>query len=198
MKRNNLLLLTLLCSIMSFSQTNMEDIRRRNYINDFLTYYQEAYEKHQIKFIEDFFSTNALIITETKMLVKCGKELVPHTTKKSSYKHIVENKKQYLERLKKIFNTNPRIKINIPNGKIFIARHRIYKEIYGVSFLQMWSDSHNGSNIEDDMLGYVFLIIDFKQNENAPIIHVRTWQPQSNIKSNTDKFNLYDFEIYDF
>ena len=62
----------------------------------------------------------------------------------------------------------------------------------------MWSDSHNGSNIEDDMLGYVFLIIDFKQNENAPIIHVRTWQPQSNIKNNTDKFNLYDFEIYDF
>lgn len=184
--------------IMSFSQTNMDDIRRRNYINDFLTYYQEAYEKHKINFIEDFFSSNALIITETKKLVKYGKELVPHTTKKSSYEHIVENKKQYLKRLKKIFNTNPRIKINIPNGKKFIARHRTYKEIYGVSFLQMWSDSHNGSNIEDDMLGYVFLIIDFKQNENAPIIHVRTWQPQSNIKNNTDKFNLYDFEIYDF
>ena len=53
--------------IMSFSQTNMDDIRRRNYINDFLTYYQEAYEKHKINFIEDFFSSNALIITETKI-----------------------------------------------------------------------------------------------------------------------------------
>lgn len=188
----------LLYAVALYPQSGNDDTRRRIYIDEFLAYYQEAYEKHNMVFLEKFFSCDALIITETKKLVKYGKELVPHTTKKSSYEYIVENKRQYLARLRKIFDANPRIKISIPNGKKFIARHRMYKEIYGVSFLQMWSDSHNGSNIEDDMLGYVFLIIDFKQNEKTPIIHVRTWQPQSNVKCSTDKFNLYDFEIYDF
>ena len=48
------------------------------------------------------------------------------------------------------------------------------------------------------MPGYIFLMIDFKQNELTPIIHVRTWQPKDNITSPKDKFNLMDFRIYDF
>ena len=91
-----------------------------------------------------------------------------------------------------------KIKLNIPQEGLFVHHHPKYGDIYGVSFLQMWIDSHNGSNIEDDMLGYIFLMIDFKKDENRPTIHVRTWQPKSNITKRTDKYNLMDFKIYDY
>lgn len=180
------------------AQDNALDKARRNFIKEFLTYYQEAYEKEDINFIESFFSANALVITETKQLSKCGAELAPNTTKKRPYKLIIEDKKTYIKRLKDIFEKNQKIKLSIPKENLYIHRHPKYDEIYGVSFLQMWTDFHNGSNIEDDMLGYVFLMIDFKKDEKHPTIHVRTWQPKNNIAKRTDKYNLMDFKIYDF
>lgn len=182
----------------AYAQVDVKDKERRNFIKEFLAYYQEAYEKEDTCFISSFFSANALIITETKQLSKCGAEMVPNTTKKRPYKSIVEDKKTYIKRLKEIFDSNQKIKLSIPNGSLFIHHHPKYDEIYGVSFLQMWIDSHNGSNIEDDMLGYVFLMIDFKKDEKRPTIHVRTWQPNTNIKKRTDKYNLMDFKIYDY
>lgn len=187
-----------LCVHMAYAQEDAKDNERRNFINEFLTYYQEAYEKKDINFIESFFSANALIITETKQLSKCGAEMAPKTTKKRPYKLIVEDKIVYIKRLKDIFARNQKIKLSIPPKSLFVNRHPKYGDIYGVSFLQMWIDSHNGSNIEDDMLGYVFLMIDFKKDEKHPTIHVRTWQPQSNTKKKTDKYNLMDFKIYDY
>lgn len=187
-----------LCFHLAYAQEDVKDKERRNFINEFLTYYKEAYEKEDIGFIESFFSSNALIITETKQLSKCGAELVPNTTKKRPYKSIVEDKKKYIDRLRKIFASNQKIRLSIPKESLYIPRHPKYGDIYGVSFLQMWTDSHNGCNIEDDMLGYVFLMIDFKKDEKRPTIHVRTWQPKSNIKKKTDKYNLMDFKIYDY
>lgn len=180
------------------AQDDAKDKERRNFIKDFITYYQEAYEKENISFIESFFSADALIITETKQLSKCGAELAPKTTKKRPYKLIIEDKKTYIKRLKDIFAKNQKIKLSIPKESLFIHHHPKYDEIYGVSFLQMWTDSHNGSNIEDDMLGYIFLMIDFKKDEKRPTIHVRTWQPKSNITKRTDKYNLMDFKIYEY
>ena len=180
------------------AQEDAKDQVRRKFISEFLNYYQDAYEKENMNFIESFFSSNALIITETKQLSKYGPEMAPNTTKKRPYKLIVEDKKTYILRLKKIFADNQKIKLSIPKESLFIHRHPKYGDIYGVSFLQMWIDSHNGSNIEDDMLGHIFLMIDFKKDENRPTIHVRTWQPKSNITKRTDKYNLMDFKIYDY
>lgn len=62
-----------------------------------------------------------------------------------------------------------------------------------MSFTQMWKDQNGGDNLENQMPGYVFLLIDFKGREMCPKIYVRTWQPVENIKSPTDKFNIMDF-----
>ena len=170
--------------------------RHRIFIEDFIQEYQSAYEKKEIEYISNFFSTDALIITETKQLSKCGEELVPFSTKKRPYKLLVEDKNQYLKRLTELFEQNVKIKLGISGLRI--VQHSLYPEIYGVSFLQMWLDQQNGDNLESQMPGYIFLMIDFKQNELTPIIHVRTWQPKDNIISPKDKFNLMDFRIYDF
>ncbi|MBR5604545.1 MAG: hypothetical protein IKW51_10200 [Bacteroidales bacterium] len=185
-----------LSNIEAQEQLKEKDKRFRMFIDDFLQEYQAAYEKEKLDYITDFFSSDALIITETKQLLKCGEEIVPLSTKKRPYKLIVEDKKQYIQRLSELFEQNVKIKLSMSGVRI--VQHSLYPEIYGVSFMQMWLDQFNGDNIENQMLGYVFLMIDFKQNELTPTIHVRTWQPKDNIKSPKDKFNLMDFRIYDF
>lgn len=177
-------------------QTSEKEKRHRIFIEDFIQEYQSAYEKEEIEYISNFFSSDALIITETKKLSRCGEELAPHSTKKRPYKLVVEDKKQYIKRLSELFEQNIKIKLGISGLRI--VQHSLYPEIYGISFLQMWLDDQNGDNLENQMPGYIFLMIDFKQNELTPIIHVRTWQPKENISSPKDKFNLMDFRIYDF
>lgn len=188
----------LFCALLGFAQQQIDDKEKRHriFIEDFLQEYQSAYEKERIEYISLFFSTDALIITETKQLSKCGEELVPLSTKKRPYKLIIEDKTQYIKRLTELFEQNVKIKLGISGVRI--VQHSLYPEIYGVSFLQMWIDQNNGNNLENQMLGYIFLMIDFKQNEQMPIIHVRTWQPKDNVLSPKDKFDLMDFRVYDF
>lgn len=172
-----------------------KDNRRRAFINDFIATYEAAYKKKHIDYITAFFSTDALIITETKELLKNGAELAPKSTKKRPYKLIIEDKKHYINRLRSIFESNKKIQLSLSNLRVM--KHPKYKEIYGVAFTQMWLDQGIGNNIEDDMVGYVFMLIDFKNMENTPMIHVRTWQPNSNIKSPADKYTISDFHIYE-
>lgn len=186
------------CSTIAFADEDKDpkDEQRRLFIEDFLDTYKAAYEKKEIEYISDFFSTDALIITETKQLIKNGAEIAPRSTKKRPYKLIVEDKKEYIERLKQIFEQEIKIKLSVAGKRV--VQHSLYPEIYGVSFLQMWTDQNGTDNLESKMPGYIFLMIDFKENENQPIIHVRTWQPQDNIKSPKDKYNLMDFRVYEF
>lgn len=180
-----------------FSQETAEqqDIRRRMFIEDFLATYEAAYEKKEIDYIEHFFSEHALIITETKKLNPVGDEIIPSTKKSRPYQTIVEERKEYIERLKEIFASNISIKLSIAGKRI--RQHAKYPEIYGVNYTQLWKDQNGGNNLENQMPGFVFLMIDFKHGEQTPIIHVRTWQPESNVKNEQDKYFLRDFMIYE-
>lgn len=169
--------------------------RRELFIDDFLATYVAAYEKKEIEYITNFFSNDALIITETKKLSPIGKEIIPSTKKSRSYKTIIEDRKKYIERLRGIFNSNKKISLSIGGKRI--RKHAKYDEIYGVNFTQLWKDQNGGDNLENQMPGYVFLMIDFKYGEQTPVIHVRTWQPKDNIKKEQDKYFLRDFMIYE-
>lgn len=172
------------------------DAKRRMFIDDFLATYEAAYEKKEIEYIEKFFSDDALIITETKKLKPTGsKETIPSTKKIRPYQTIVENRKEYIRRLKNVFDSNTSIKLSIAGKRI--RQHAKYKEIYGVNFAQLWKDQNGGDNLESQMPGFVFLMIDFKHSEQTPTIHVRTWQPKDNIEKEQDKYFLRDFMIYE-
>ena len=193
-----LMIMTFCCPSLLFANDTDEqqDKRRRLFIEDFLDTYKAAYEKKEIDYIAQFFSTDALIITETKQLSKCGNEIVKKKKKKRPYKLIVEDKNEYIKRLRSIFKQNISIKLSISGCRV--VRHTLFPELYGVSFLQLWTDQKGGNNLESQMPGYIFLMIDFKKNEMQPVLHVRTWQPRDNVKSPKDKFTLMDFSIYDF
>ena len=190
-----ILILSIVSGTSAQTEADNTDALRRSYINDFMADYKAAYEKEQIEYIKNFFSNKALVITETRELLPTGPELVPLTTKKRPYKTLVEDRTTYIDRLTKIFASNRKITIGIP--KVNISRHRRYPDIYGVAFQQIWLDQDGGDNLEDDMPGFVFLLIDFKNSEVRPTIHVRTWQPHDNISKPSDKYGLYDFIVYD-
>lgn len=198
MKKICLIVFTLFSMIPLLAQETAEqkDAKRRMFIDDFLARYEAAYEKKKIEYIENFFSDDALIITETKELKPTGsKEIVPSTKKNRPYQTIVENRKKYIERLRGIFASNTSIRLSI--AKKTYRQHAKYPEIYGVNFSQTWKDQNGGDNLESQMPGFVFLMIDFKHSETTPTIHVRTWQPKDNIEKEQDKYFLRDFMIYE-
>lgn len=204
MKKISLIVFALFTMITLLAQETAEqkDAKRRMFIDDFLARYEAAYEKKEIEYIENFFSDDALIITETMKLKPTGsKELVPSTRKVSvsgkirPYQTIVENRKEYIRRLRGIFASNTAIRLSI--AKKPYRQHAKYPEIYGVNFSQIWKDQNGGDNLESQMLGFVFLMIDFKHGEQTPVIHVRTWQPKDNIEREQDKYFLRDFMIYE-
>lgn len=183
-------------SLSAQETTEQKDAKRRMFICDFLATYEAAYEKKEIGYIENFFSDDALIITETKKLKPTGsKETIPSTRKARPYQTVVENRKEYIRRLKDIFDSNTSVKLSI--AKRNIKQHAKYKEVYGVNFTQLWKDRNGGDNLESQMPGFVFLMIDFKHSEQTPTIHVRTWQPKDNIEKEQDKYFLRDFMIYE-
>lgn len=192
---NKLRLSFLLLSLLSFcySYSNDKDARRRAFIEDFIKYYQTAYQKKEIAYIEQFFSNDALIITETKELIPVGSEIIPTSNKKRPYHSLIEDRKKYVERLRQYFNENKDILIGISNK--LIINHPKYPEIYGIHFFQNWEDSGVNDILENTMDGYVFLMIDFRDNEMEPTVHVRTWQPKTNITDPSDKYSLTDFRI---
>ena len=198
MKKIVAILIALMAIIPMCAQETAEqkDARRRAFIDDFLATYEAAYENKQIEYIKNFFSDDALIITETKKLKPTGsKETIPSTRKTRPYQTIVENRREYMRRLQGIFDANISIKLSIAGKKI--RQHAKYLEIYGVNFTQIWKDQNGGDNLESQMPGFVFLMIDFKHGEQTPVIHIRTWQPKDNIEKEQDKYFLRDFMIYE-
>lgn len=186
-----------MCSFGMYAQENDEqlDAKRRMFISDFIETYEKAYELEKLDYIKQIFSADALVLTETKELLKHGAELIPHTSKHRPFKTIVEDRIVYINRLSAIFQSNQKVHLSISGKRV--VRHPKFREVYGVSFFQLWTDKDGGNNLESQMPGYIFLMVDFKNGEHTPIIHVRTWQPQSNITNVTDKYSLGDFKIYD-
>ena len=185
--------LLLACNILSFAAPDDKDRSRRARIDEFISNYKAAYQKEEIEYIRDFFSNDALIITETGKLLHAVSEMVPNSTKSRPYKTVIEDKKKYIERLNHYFLTSGGITLGISDP--IITRHPKYTEIYGINFFQVWEDIGGEKNLEKDMPGYIFLMIDFKESETEPIIHVRTWQPKQNISKPADKYTLTDFRI---
>ena len=119
---------------------------------------------------------------------------MPITYNQTQIQYSVQNKKQYLVNLKKVFKSNSYI--NITFDEILIERHESNPNIYGITLKQRLKSSGGYSDE-----GRLFLMIDYKDEDN-PLIWVRTWQPLKDpntgedIHYNTEEiFGLGDFPV---
>lgn len=149
---------------------DVTDFRRRQQMLDFIENFRTSYNRKDINFLEKVFSEDALIITGKVIKRQEGggnassKHLNEETVK---YQH--QTKEEYIKKLRSIFKSNNFL--NIEFDEIEITQHPKFQTIYGVELKQTWSSSRYSD------VGYVFLMIDFTDEDN-PLIHIRTWQPE--------------------
>lgn len=171
------------------SNKEVTDLRRRQLILDYVEHFRTSYNQKDIKFLEQVFSDDALIITGK--VIKQSKDGIPLPDKITYRK---QSKQQYLTNLRRTFAAAKYIKVTF--DEIEVSRHPVNPDFYGVTLHQGYTSNY----YHDD--GYVFLLWDFR-DEDHPQIHVRTWQPDA---FNSDGkgvsripkdeiFSLSDFDI---
>lgn len=164
------------------------DLKDRMMILDYVEHFRTAYNQKDLKFLNQVFSDDALIITGKVIKVQKS-EMFPLGNK---VVYSTQTKHQYLENLRRAFQSAKYIKVLFDD--VTIVQHPIINGVYGVTVHQKW----NTNRYSD--VGYVFMMWDFR-NPEAPQIHVRTWQPEfidqiSGKKLNpNDVFSLGDFDI---
>lgn len=171
---------------MNVIKSNLEltDLRRRQLILDYVEQFRTAYNQKDINFLNQVFSDDALIITGKVITTKHAEGF---TSQKIQYNK--QSKEQYIKNLKGVFARNSYIKVTF--DEIQVMRHPVNPNFYGVTLLQGWTSG----KYHDD--GYLFLLWDFT-NEDAPQIHVRTWQPDKiggKPLPKDEVFSLGDFDI---
>ena len=166
------------------SNIELTDLRRRQMILDYVEQFRTSYNQKDINFLNQVFSEDALIITGRVITQKQPEGFI---TQKIRYNK--QNKQQYLNNLRKVFKTTKYIHVSFDD--IEVMRHPTNPNFYGVTLHQGWT-----SNTYHDE-GYIFLLWDFR-NEDAPEIHVRTWQPDrigGKELARDEIFTLSDFDI---
>ena len=171
---------------MNVVKSNLEltDLRRRQMILDYVEQFRTAYNQKDVNFLNQVFSEDALIITGRVITQRHAEGF---TSQKIRYNK--QSKHQYLTNLTRVFNTTQYIRVAFDD--IEVMRHPTNSDFYGVTLHQGWT-----SNTYHDE-GYIFLLWDFR-NEDAPEIHVRTWQPDKIGGKNLARdevFSLGDFDI---
>lgn len=147
------------------SGSAVTDSRQRKMILNYVEHFRTAYNQKDSIFIEQVFSDDAIIITG-KVTETRKSDVRPLGEKNITY--VVQNKKQYISRLKQVFRKNKYI--NVVFEELQLASHPTRQNFYGVTVKQYYTSSTYSD------VGYLFLLWDFR-DEEKPKIHVRTWQP---------------------
>lgn len=147
---------------------DVKDTRRRLEILNFVEAFRSYYDEKDIASLRQVYSDDALIITGRVVQRRTFQNDQP--TLKPEIVYSKKNKEQYLTSLESTFRRNKFIKVTFDS--IQVVRHAAKPNFYGVTLHQNWKSS----TYQDD--GYVFLLWEFKDdNDEHPIVHVRTWQP---------------------
>jgi hypothetical protein len=163
------------------------DTRRRLEILNFVEAFRSYYDEKDLHSLRQVYSDDALIITGKVIMRRSYKGDQPSLKPEITYSK--KNKEQYMKSLESNFRRNKFIKVSFDS--INVVRHPAKPNFYGVTLLQGWTSGR----YHDD--GYLFLLWDFT-NENAPQIHVRTWQPDKiggKPLPKDEVFSLSDFDI---
>ncbi len=151
----------------------LNDFAFRQQILQFLEIFRTAYNRKDLDYLRKVYSEDALIIVGRVLREKPGERdyLENASLSRERIQFIKLSKKQYINRLERIFNYNEFVKVNFE--EVAINRHPNPKfyEIYGVTLKQNWRTPR----YHDE--GWLFLMVDFRDRNN-PLIHVRSWQPE--------------------
>jgi len=144
------------------------DQRQRREILKFVEDFRCYYNEKDIRSLERVFSDDAIIITGSVITTRSGGD-VNNMTNKIAYSQ--STKAEYLNKLQGIFNRTKFV--DVAFDEISVKRNGATgkERFYGVTLKQKWHTDRYSDE------GYVFLLWEFKDNGEPPVIHVRAWQP---------------------
>jgi len=157
--------------IMNSEGSERVDLSRSQAILNFVEIFRTAYNRKDVDLLAKVFSDDALI--------------------SNFEKGAKQTKKKYIKYLHSVFERDANINVKLEN--IEIVRHPKFPDIYGVRFRQVWNTT-TYSNV-----GFVFLIVDFKDGENIQILQ-HTWQPEKlngEPLTKEGKFKSGNFDVKD-
>ena len=161
----------------------------RMVIATFLENYKTAFALKRLDYIKSIFDDDAIIIVG---------HVTKHAAKKGENQRYVDNemvrytrqdKATYLKNLERSFGSNEFINIRFTDNEV--KKMGKGGETYGIQIHQDYYSSTYGDT------GYLFLMVDLNEMD-APIIKVRTWQPNRdpNINGNFERDDPYYGLIY--
>ena len=164
-----------------------EDVRMQ--IATFLENYKTAFALKRLDYIKSIFDDDAIIIVG---------HVTKHANKKGENQQYIDNemvkytrqdKATYLKNLERSFGSNEFINIRFTDNEV--KKMGKGGDTYGIQIHQDYYSSTYGDT------GYLFLMVDLNDMD-APIIKVRTWQPNRdpNINGNFERDDPYYGLIY--
>jgi hypothetical protein len=164
-----------------------EDVRMQ--IATFLENYKTAFALKRLDYIKSIFDDDAIIIVGhvTKHAAKKGEN--QRYSDNEMVRYTRQDKATYLKNLERSFGSNEFINIRFTDNEV--KKMGKGGETYGIQIHQDYYSSTYGDT------GYLFLMVDLNEMD-APIIKVRTWQPNRdpNINGNFERDDPYYGLIY--
>ena len=167
--------------IMSRVQWSLE---ARQVMVHFMETYKTAFALKRWDYINSIFSNDALIITGSVVKSAGHKELGIANVRQVKYTR--QTKEEYMKNLQRCFDSNEYINIRFADN--IVRRSAEKTDIYGIQIKQDYFSSSYGDT------GYLFLLIDFEKPD-APLIHVRTWQPDKDPDIRDGRIGMADFNL---
>ena len=162
-----------------------KDADNRRMILNYCEHLRTSYTTKDIDFLRQVFSDQALIIVGN-VVRSADNNSATGIEGDEKVTFSLKTKKEYLERLEKVFAANKKIDVRFSDFRIM--RHPTMEGIYGVSMKQKYTSDR----YSDD--GYLFILWDFR-NKSMPLIHVRTWQPTASVNGEKEIIGIRDFNL---
>ena len=162
-----------------------KDADNRRMILNYCEHLRTSYTTKDIDFLRQVFSDQALIIVGN-VVRSADNNSATGIEGDEKVTFSLKTKKEYLERLEKVFAANKKIDVKFTDFRIM--RHPTMEGIYGVSMKQKYTSDR----YSDD--GYLFILWDFR-NKSMPLIHVRTWQPAASVNGEKEIIGIRDFNL---
>lgn len=162
-----------------------KDADNRRMILNYCEHLRTSYTTKDIDFLRQVFSDQALIIVGN-VVRSADNNSATGIEGDEKVTFSLKTKKEYLERLEKVFAANKKIDVKFTDFRIM--RHPTMEGIYGVSMKQKYTSDR----YSDD--GYLFILWDFR-NKSMPLIHVRTWQSAASVNGEKEIIGIRDFNL---
>ena len=136
---------------------------------NFLEDYQTAYALKRLDYLESIYSDDALIVVGHVVKKTVIPDRAQFNLSENDVKLMKYDKDTYFKNLTRTFKSQEYINLRFAETDFTKASTSSNREVYGVRLLQEYYSSTYGD------IGYLFLLVDL--TDEAPLIHVRAWQP---------------------